>query len=235
VANPVSVLITRPAPQGERLAADLAARWGDKVRIALSPLMATVVLAPDLPPGPFSGVILTSEAGAQAAGRFPGLPKLCHCVGPRTADAARAAGFEVATMAPTAAELTARLLDKDSGPLLYLHGRDVSNRIDQRLRDAGRHAEAAVVYDQQAVPLSAEAHRLLGEGGPVVVPFYSARSVRLLVAQAPDGAAIWPCAISGQVAEALPDELRRRCVVAATPDGAGLMSAIGRVISSLLG
>jgi uroporphyrinogen-III synthase len=235
VTIPVSVLITRPLPQGERLGAELQALWGERIQVTLSPLMAAVFLTPDLPPGPFAGVVLTSEAGAQAAGRMPGLPRLCHCVGVRTADAARAAGFEVANVVPTAADLTERLLSVDIGPLLYLHGRDVSKRIDQSLADAGRRAEAVVVYDQQPAPLTAEARRLLNAGVPVVVPFYSARSVRLLVAQVPDSAAIWPCVISGQVADALPDELRKRCVMAATPDGAGMLSAIGRVISSLLG
>lgn len=237
MATVVHVLITRPAPQGDRLAERLRMDWGDRVAVTQSPLMTTVYLTPEVPPGPFAAVILTSEVGALAARHLRGLPRLCHCVGTRTAEAAQESGFRPGLVAPTAAALVSALLAEDTGPLLYLHGRDVSVRIDQLLAEAGRTATAAVVYDQQETPLNGSALALLRGEGPVVAPLYSVRSVRLLVAAMPPGVGseIWPCAISEQVALALPDDLRDRCAVAETPDGAGMMSALQRVISSLLG
>lgn len=237
MANRVAVLITRPLPQGERLAEDLRARWGNRVAVVLSPLMVPVFLTPKLPAGPFAALVLTSEVGAEAARHLPGLPRLCHCVGARTAEVARQAGFTPGLVAPTAAALIARLLEAETGPLLYLHGQDVSVRIDQRLTEAGRTAAAAVVYEQRAAPLSPEAAALVQGQAPVVVPLYSARSLRLLVSALPPGAAgaIWSCVISSAVAEALPPDWRSRAEVAETPDQPGMLLAMDRVISSLLG
>ncbi len=198
--------------------------------------METVFLAPALPPGPFAAVVLTSEAGALAAGQLPGLPTACFCVGERTAQAARAGGFTPRHVAPTAEALVAVLLSQTPGPILYLHGRDVSVPIDRLLREAGHPAESAVVYDQRESRLSDEAVHLLGRAREVVVPLYSARSVRLFLVQRPAqmAARTWFCAISETVLDALPPDDRARCTVADTPDGAGMASAMRRVISSLL-
>lgn len=236
--NPVSVLITRPQPQADRLAVELRAVLPAAVQVVVSPLMRMKPLPVQLPKGPHVAVILTSETGAMAAAALRArLPGLVHCVGPRTAEVARDAGFSIGEVAPTAADLLPQLMRmQHGGRLLYLHGRDVSVQIDQVLDAAGCPADAAAVYAQTPIGLSAAALQVLNAKGAVLVPLYSARSARLFFADRPDSmqADLWSCLIAQGVVEAVPAALRARAVVADGPDGAAMTTAIKRVVASLL-
>lgn len=231
VPKPVSVLITRPQPQADRFAARLRADLGDRARLVVSPLMETVSLAAELPPGPFEGLVVTSEA-ALAACR--GLAGPAHCVGRRTAEAARAIGLAVGIVAATAEDLLEALTRERPGRLLYLCGQDISVPLDRLLTEAGVPTVAVTVYEQRPAPLSAAARQLLAEAGLVVVPLFSARSAKLFVAACPAGmrAEIRVCAMSEAVAQALPEALRATAILAGRPDGDGMAQAILRGISS---
>ncbi|MEZ5798678.1 MAG: uroporphyrinogen-III synthase [Paracoccaceae bacterium] len=238
--TPVPVLITRPQPQADRLAQALDSAMPGKVRPVLAPLMRAVFLPVDLPPGRFDALILTSETGAEAAGRLRAagavLPDTLFCVGPRTARAALAHGFQPKAPAMTAKDLLQRLvLTGGAGRMLYLHGRDVSSPLADRLAQAGIPAEARAVYAQEPLALPPQALALLQQPGPVVVPLYSPRSARLFQAALPAGtrADLRPCAISDSALSALSEPLSARGVVAEAPDGPAMMRAILRVILSL--
>ena len=231
------VLITRPQPQADRLAADLRAEMGARVQPVVAPLMRRAFLTPDLPAGPHAAVILSSETGAEAAGRLrAALPARVVCVGERTAAVALAQGFEVVLVQPTADRLVAALIAAPPlGRLIWLHGTDVSRPVADLLNSAGIETDSVVAYDQAALPLAPEALALLRQPGPVVVPLFSARSARLLLAALPADmrATLRVCAISDAVVDALPADLRAGAVVAAQPDGPAMQSAIHCVISSL--
>ena len=234
----VAVLITRPQPQADRLAKALRVGMPQEVSIVVSPLMQMKVLAVDLPKGPYGAVILTSEAGAMAAaGLRADLPDLVHCVGPRTAGAAQAAGFAIGEVAPTAAELLPRLMAiGHAGRMIYLHGRNVSVRLDQALDKAGIGADALAVYAQERGRLSAVAIDLLMAKTAVLVPLYSRRSAELFFAECPADtmAEIWPCVIAPGVLAAVPERHLKRALVADTPDGAAMATAIRRGLTGLL-
>ncbi len=88
------MLLTRPAAQNARFAAQVTARFGPGVRFVDSPLLAPRFLDPTLPAGPFDAVVFTSETGVAGYRRLTAEQALpAWCVGPRTAEAARAAGF----------------------------------------------------------------------------------------------------------------------------------------------
>jgi uroporphyrinogen-III synthase len=233
--KPSALLITRPEPQASRLAAALRAEWGDRLEISLSPLMETEYLTPILPEGPVETLILTSEAGVEAAGRLLGrgirLPSACACVGSRTAEAVKALGLGVIGEFATASALLAGQLSRPAGPYLYLHGRDVTLPLDEMLTKAGQTARAAIVYAQHEMPLGAEALALLRRQ-PVAVPLYSARSARLFLKAAPEEALafVHPVAFSAAVTLALPADLATRAITAETPDGPGMLAAIRRAI-----
>lgn len=241
-ANPATlpVLITRPEPQASRFAADLALAE-PRARPVIAPLMRTEFLAPDLPPGPFAALILTSEAGAEAAARLGGLsrgwPETAFCVGDRTARVAREAGFQALSAGGTASDLT-ELVRRQAGPgpLLWLRGREIARDIAQDLRQQGREVVSLVVYAQDAAPPTDEMSRLLLGPGPLVVPVFSPRSARLLAAALPGHvqAELCPVTISRAALAALPPVLQAGAIVADTPDGAGMIGGIRRVIASRL-
>lgn len=225
------MLITRPEPQAGRLAVALRA---EGARVVVSPLMRPVFLTVTLPEGDFATVILTSEAGAMAAARLPGLPRRALCVGARTAEVARAGGFDARSLGSTAAEMLPALA-AEPGPFLYLRGREASVDVAAALVARGQPAASAVVYAQEPAPLSGEARDLLENAGIVTIPLYSARSARLFLAACPAGAAtdLRPVVIAPPVLEALPEALRAKAEVAERPDGPAMLAAILRVIRSL--
>ncbi|WP_413687547.1 uroporphyrinogen-III synthase [Rhodobacter sp. Har01] len=198
--------------------------------------MAEVLLTPDLPAGPFGAVILSSETGVRAAARLRDagqpLPGRAFCVGDRTAEVARASGFDAISAGGAVENLAALILSRpDEGPLLWLRGQDRAGDLLSLL--PGRQVAEAVVYAQKECLPTAEAMAVIAAPGPVVVPLFSPRTARLFVQALPEtrSATLLPVAMSGNVAAALPPDLARLAVVAERPDAPAMIAAISRAIS----
>jgi uroporphyrinogen-III synthase len=233
-----TLLLTRPAPQSQRFAAEVQAAFG-ALPVVLSPLMQAEDLHPTLPTDPIRAVILTSETGAEAAGRLNKagavLPKLAFCVGDRTARAAEAAGFEARSAKGDATALVAliRATIRD-GTLLHLCGEDSAGGIAETLTNGGIVTHSAIIYVQKPRPLTAEALALFGQDGPVLVPVFSPRSARLL-AQAlrePRRAPLWIAAISPAAAEAAAALNPDRMQTAERPDSENMLHAVAALLSA---
>lgn len=180
----IPVLITRPEPQASRFAALLRESFGDRVAVVLTPLMSTVFPAVSLPAGPFDAVILTSEAGAMAAGalreKANALPDLAFCVGERTAKAASDAGFRAVSAKGDAEALVCLIAGQGQKMrLLHLRGQETRGDVVARLRAKGFSAEEAVVYAQMPTGLTSEALACLATDQTVAVPLLSPRSAAL--------------------------------------------------------
>lgn len=245
---PVPVLLTRPEPQARRFAAQLADRFGPGVAALITPLMRTQFLAPVWPQGRASGLILTSETGVRAAAdlRRAGadLPGFAWCVGERTAQAAREAGF-AATAGWGDADHLVDLITRQTGPgsitdpLWHLCGVDRRGDVAGRLTRAGIPTQAIPVYRQDPQPLTVAALAVLAQPGPVIVPLFSPRSTRLFAdavgAAAPAvRAALWLAPISMAAAGADPDQPAvlhpARLEIAERPDASAMLDAIGRLL-----
>lgn len=229
---PLPVLITRPAAQAARFAAELSEAFGDRLRPLLSPLMAAEYLPFDLPPTRHAALILTSETGAEAAGdRRGALPDLAFCVGDRTADAARRAGFTALSAAGAAQDLVDLILSSPvKGPFLYLHGQDRAADIGRILGERGLTVDSRAAYVQRPLPLGQEAEALLASEADILLPLFSPRSVRLFfqtLRQKPV-ARLWPVVISENAFAQLPVEWAEGAEIAPRPDGAGMLAAIAR-------
>jgi uroporphyrinogen-III synthase len=232
------LLLTRPLDSAQDFA-QAARDAGWKGPILIAPLMAIVPRA--LPAGGLDGVgsvILTSQHAVGALAQAPrDLP--LFCVGPRTVQAARAAGFSrIHQGAGDGAALLADLLaHPPAQPILHLHGAHLALDLAARLRDAGLRAQSAVVYTQDAVPLDAQGRACLADAGDVVIPVFSPRSARLLgaaVAQIPDlGAALHLLALSPAVAQALAEVPRASLRCADQPDGGALLTMLRAVQAEL--
>src|SRR5215475_3147651 len=103
------LLVTRPQPGAERTAMALRA-LGHSVVIA--PVLRFEAALPDIPPGPWHAVLMTSASAARAISAHPRLGELLDCqvfaVGRSTAEAARDAGFTAVTSADGDVEALSR-------------------------------------------------------------------------------------------------------------------------------
>jgi uroporphyrinogen-III synthase len=213
----------------------MAARFGDRLKPVISPLMVPEYLSPDWPDEDYSTVILTSETGVEAAARLRALgrrlPKRAICVGDRTAAVARGAGFDATSAQGDAEVLIALILQGDDpGPFLHLRGRDARGDIAPRLAAKGRPAHAAIVYQQVAQPLNAQARALLEGADPVIIPLFSPRSAALLADFGPFSAPLLLAAISPAAAETATILVARRLELAARPDASAMLDAVEKLI-----
>ena len=223
-----TVLLTRPAAQSASFAQSLQAQV-EGLRVVVSPLMVTVFHTVTLPKEPLQGVILTSQTGAEAAGRLrTQLPDLAYCVGDRTAQVAREAGFRVQSAQGDAEALLALILREKPQALIHLRGREARGDLAQRLSAAGVFTQERVVYAQDAQPLSDEAVAVLSGKAPVLVPLFSPRSAEILGAAWQGLATHAPLvvvAISQAVAEAAAF-CPTKPVLAAHPDAPSMLNAV---------
>ena len=232
-----TVLITRPAAQSASFAQSLRAQVPE-VRVVVSPLMATVFHAVTLPEGPLQGVILTSQTGAAAAGRLRAqLPDLAYCVGDRTAQVARQAGFRVQSAQGDAEALLALILREKPQNLIHLRGREARGDLAQRLSAAGVSTQERVVYAQEVQPLTDEAVAVLSGHAPVIIPLFSPRSAEILGAawlRLPAHAPLTVVAISEAVAQAAAFSPTKPAV-AARPDAPSMLDAVLAQVARLRG
>ncbi|MDP3339385.1 uroporphyrinogen-III synthase [Frigidibacter sp.] len=227
-----TLLLTRPAPQSQRFAAEFAERFPG-VPVLISPLMQIVNLPLSQDVAGVDALILTSENAVSALAPQTALRLPAWCVGSRTAAAARAAGFPVAGVAEDAASLTNLLKTHAQGTnLLHARGRHVVADLPTALAPAGITVAEAMAYDQTACPLTEQARALLTRPGPVLAPLFSPRSARLLAEAAPPHR-LHIAAISPAVAQAAEPLAPLRLELAARPDAGALLDALGRLIATL--
>lgn len=209
-----TLLLTRPDAESRQFAATLP-----QVPAVISPIMVIVPVAYDAARlAGAEGFVFTS--GHAVASAAPGLGRLALCVGQRTAEIAKAAGFSVIE-GPGDAEGLVPLIEQSPVRLIHPRGRHVARPLP---------VEDVVVYDQVARPLSTQAQRLLGNPGIVIAPLFSPRSARLL-AEAAGGAraSLRVAAISQATLDAW-DGPSDRLVCAGTPTAKALTVAICELI-----
>lgn len=228
-AADLTVLLTRPESAARAFGRQVTARLPG-ARLVISPLMEIVRIGaePMLPPG--SDAIFTSTNGVAMAGDGHG--RRAWCVGARTTEAARHAGYDARKAGDTASELIAALVaNGPSRPLLHFRGRHQRGDIVQTLRAAGFDAAETVVYDQIARAPDTHFREALAMR-PLLVPLFSPRSAALFAAAA--GEALGPgpgpsvrfLALSDAVRAALPVKWQETTTCAARPDAPAMLDLI---------
>jgi uroporphyrinogen-III synthase len=237
------LLVTRPAPDGERTAASLRARGHS---VMLAPLLSIEPEpAADLGPGPWGGVLITSANAARAIAAHPRRDELValplFAVGRRSAEAARAAGFaDVVSADGDAAALARLVVARDQKPqvrlpLLYLVGEDRAADLAGALAAHGIATQTIVVYRAVvATSLPPDVKDALAAGAIDGVLHYSRRSADAFTALAL--AAVIDLkqlvtkhyCLSSEVAEPLRQAGVTAPLVAASPDEAALFALIDR-------
>ncbi|MFC3568354.1 uroporphyrinogen-III synthase [Paracoccus simplex] len=212
------LLLTRPEPASRRFAAAVA-HLG--LPVVISPVLCIRPVAHDAARlAAARGLVFTSVNAVPAAGAGRGRPAIC--VGPATAEAARAPGFAVTEGPGDAARMMPLLRGLDAG-WLHPHGAHVAKELP---------VPGMVVYDQLPMPLTPEAQAVLAGTAPVILPLFSPRSARLLAGQAGGARApLWLVPISA-AARAAWQNPADRVVIAPAPDAEGMICALERLLGA---
>ncbi len=206
-----TLLLTRPRADSLRFAR-LLPGW----QAVIAPILRIVPVDHDAARLRAAGALLFTSAHAVAAAG-PGAGRAALCVGGRTAEAARKAGFDVTEGPGDAAGLLPLIARWRGAPLLHPHGRHLARELP---------VPGMVVYEQKSCDLTDEARDLLARGGDVVLPLFSARSAALAAAAVRGSMSrLWPVAISATVMQAW-DGPRAGTAIAQQPTQEGMVQAI---------
>lgn len=178
------VLITRPHPDADSLAAGVAERgWTPLVE----PLLEIAWRDDSLPPlDAFQAVLFTSANGVRAFVRAsPRRDVRVFAVGDATARAARKAGFEQTQRAggdvDSLAQLVRQTLTPEAGPVLHIAGTVVAGDLVGRLGEHGFQVDRIALYEaRRATTLSEAVLAAWTQGRIGAVLLYSPRTALIL-------------------------------------------------------
>lgn len=221
MAQPATLLLTRPKAASERFAQQVFASLG-KMPVLYAPLVKIEHLS--ISQMPHSGtLVFTSRNGVEA---WTGAKLPCYCVGQATADRARALGFDPFVSGGTVEYLLDDLLkQRPKGAIFHIHGRHTRGKLAERLGDAGLNAQGIVGYEQRLLALPETAQDLLKGGAQVIVPLFSPRIAEHFSSFGPFGSQVKLIAISKSAAVTC-----RGALIAPSPNAEGMISAISTVL-----
>jgi uroporphyrinogen-III synthase len=234
MAEPRTLLLTRPRAQSTDFARVLRDRLPGRFRPVVAPLIEIVPVAAELDLDGLQALLFTSANGvAQFAARSSDRSLPALCVGDITAEAARAAGF-VAESADGDVIALARLAQArfrpGAGAYLHVRGRHAAGDLAGALAATGVSVRAAEIYDQAPRAMPAEAQALLAAARVDAVALFSPRSARIFAAAAREAG--WPLADATAVALSSPADAALdglgfgRRLVAAAPTREGMLAAL---------
>jgi uroporphyrinogen-III synthase len=227
------IVLTRPVEQSRRFAEALTDALGGAVEVVVSPLMQINPLEFG-PVRPERDVIFTSEngvagfvAGAEVRGRK------AFCVGDRTAEAAREAGFEAYSASGTSVDLIELIASEGGGEMIYARGAHIARDLKTDLAAIGIPVEEVLVYGQDPLALGDDVRSLLCGSGPVVFPLFSRRSMRLLVEQGvgESAALVRAVCISKSVAGEVPSGVFEVVDICDAPNSRSMIESLRLVIA----
>ena len=173
-----TLLLTRPKAQSHEFLSVCEDLAGRALPALVSPILQikNVDALPDL--DPYATLIFTSANGVAACADAIG-GRHVVTVGAKTCELANQAGADAKSLGEDVDVFLAQA-GGFKGPALFCRGTHTRGDLASRLNAQGIKTEEAVVYDQIAQPLGAEALALLQSDARVVAPVFSPRSARLL-------------------------------------------------------
>lgn len=223
-------LITRPEPAASALAKQVTAMG---FAVCVSPLITYRDVSVSIDLDSYGGVILSSAAAVPALIRLANSAvHQVYAVGPKTAEAARGAGFQVIEGAGDAQALIQCVqAAAPQSPLIHLRGDHSIGDIASKLSAGGIETDECVVYQQLEGRLSPSAQALLCGDSPVILPLYSPRSAAILTQGVAPKAPVVPVFLSHAVQQSYDWPLPKSARVAAQPNGAAMLDTLRHVAS----
>lgn len=213
------LIITRPEPDGSRFAG--LVQGAVDIEVMLSPLLEIVPLEAKCTSNAY---IFTSTNGVAQTKRLGLRGVRAWCVGDRTAEMARAAGYDSISARGTVEDLISLILaQKPQGAIAHIRGKEARGDLGPRLRAAGIKCSDVIAYEQRPLPLSPEVKAKIEGGDPVIIPLFSPKSAALLVEQTRIGPNAVLLAMSEAVAKVFP---AGRAHVVSEPNGLAMLNAV---------
>lgn len=229
-----TLIVTRPAAQGTSFAADIAARWGGDLLIIQSPLLKIMPVAVQV--NQPDAVIFTSANGVTCAEALllpRGIP--AWCVGAKTAQIARDAGFDPITGPGDAQGLVDEIIAAaPKGRMAHIRGQHARGDIATQLNAAGLRCEDVVAYHQSPLPLSPQARLAIAATEPLIFPLFSPRTAAILNKQGPFVAPVYVVALSEAVKDVVDRHIVTAMHVATRPDNAAMIDKTIAVMKELV-
>tara|TARA_R110000796_G_scaffold9645_5_gene32841 strand:+ start:47 stop:757 length:711 start_codon:yes stop_codon:yes gene_type:complete len=219
------LIMTRPAQASRRFADSLTAPTLAKLTVLISPLMQIKPVPAAINLEGVEGVVFSSGHGVENAPMGQG--RTAFCVGLRTAELAKAKGWDIALVARDADGLVSLLLaSPPKGPLLHLCGVHQRGNIAQRLTAGGLFTTVLVVYDQGLLPLTHVARRALESEQRCIVPLFSPRTAEQFNAELRKPRNVICITLSAEIASRLDQSRFKQIIIAAEPTAASMRLAL---------
>jgi uroporphyrinogen-III synthase len=224
--TPVALLMTRPQEASARFVSQLPRGVQAVFKVIHAPLMRVSPLADQISYEGYQGVVFTSANGVAAADHAPG-PLPAYCVGQRTTETAKDAGWQAKFCGATAAALVTQLsAAPPPSPLLHLHGRHTREDIASQLTASGLPCDGQVIYEQQLLPLSPKVKREICAQRDVIVPLFSPRTARHFASLGLDQVNLTLIALSESVAAELKGLNCKNLRVSKAPDAISMAEMV---------
>lgn len=226
------VLVTRSEPGASETADRLAAAGYTPI---VEPVFAIEPIAADIPD--FDSLAFTSANGARAFAKLsPRRDVRVFCVGSRTAEAAREAGFTNVLSADADVEALGVLINDNlpkGSRILHAGNEEARGDLTGRLRSAGHSANFIAIF--RAVPAGMPgpilSQHLAGIRRFEAVLVHSPRAAVILAEFAAGSAAGFDVAAMSAAAVAPLASLAGKTEIASHPDEQSLLSALARLVS----
>ncbi len=224
------LLLTRPRSSAEAFVARLDRKVMEGVTVCFSPLIEILPVEADISLKGYAGVVFTSANAVRFSENGAG--RSAYCVGMRTAEAAKAHGWDVSLAAQDADSLISAIeVACVEGPLLHLAGQHRRGEVAERLSHLGAQTDVAVIYDQILRPLTEEARGMISADARVIVPLFSPRTAAHFVSEVGSAKHVTLLAMSEAVADATAGVEAAELLIAKAPTGEEMRRAVEMLLA----
>jgi uroporphyrinogen-III synthase len=220
-----TILISRPKPDGEALAAQLAC-VNANMKCILAPALEIRHLEQPAPERNYDILVLTSRHAVAAAAKLHPHARAV-CVGDATAHYANELGLNAVSVGANAQALIGHIQTLNIHSALHICGEHQRGDIVEQLLASRIQAERHIVYAQRALsfsqPVKAEVHQT----PHLLIPLYSPRSAQVISQNLQEYVGkIDLIAISQNCAEAWSGPTPHQVTLASAPNAQAMFAAI---------
>lgn len=224
------LLLTRPEADSQRFLGELPSNVRAACEVVIAPLFRIVSIGADIPR---DGEIVLSSANALPQ-IVPHHGRIVWCVGEKTTERVKSAGFDARFAGHSASELVQRLSKLPPRRLVYVRGTHSRGDISDLLTKAGHDVRPVIVYDQSEVDWTPAIKERLATASAIIAPVFSPRSGRLLATRLPTTDVLHVVAMSNSVASGFNFLDSKHILIASGPDMDAMIASTSEMLDRVV-